>query len=745
MKAIRRLICLLLAAALLCGLLPSASAASYSGTVDNSSIRWSVDLSTGVLTISGKGDMPYTHSTFPWYTYRREIKKVVIQSGVTNIGNLAFYDCHAMEEISIPDSVTQIKQSAFTNCASLRSIRLPGTLKHLEGNAFSGCSELRSIDIPAGVKTISGEPFQNCYALSTVTLHEGLETIGEYAFQGLPIASITIPSTVKQIGRSAFENCTALSQVRFSEGLQELGTRAFCSTDLHTVILPASLRTIAHDAFGSAPLEQVVVHSRNCAYPSDFSGATYGYARVYAYLGSTTHELWRNGVTFTLQPIYFTDVQPMAWYYDAVRYAKENDLFKGVSETTFEPDSPMTRAMAVTVLWRYASQLPLPPASEEPTEPTAPATPVVPTTAPKPDTRAAQTFTDVPEGSWYAEAVTWAADNGIVLGVGGGKFNPNGTLTREQLVTILYRFAQWVQDEVSAEGSLEAFADADRVDTYARTPAIWAVQNEILNGETSGGRVNLSPKGSATRAQVSAILMRYIENVRAAAHPQLYVYADEAELPILTRAAEAYGKEHPALTIHVSQTTARDFGRDYLLDGRRDLFLAPNRFTQEQIIGWYVTDSQWLVVFARRPHFAVASGDPKGIGSVKNLLSKLRAHTAVLGYLEGLSTEQSYGESVLQFLGCTYSEVKALPSQRFESNKEIAAAIAEGTVDAGVFWGAEVKQYGLTALPDVPYALDTGAPQDSYAVLPVSSRGHEQAVAFAQWMADHPELFDEAQ
>ena len=221
--------------------------------------------------------------------------------------------------------------------------------------------------------------------------------------------------------------------------------------------------------------------------------------------------------------------------------------------------------------------------------------------------------------------------------------------------------------------------------------------------------------------------------------------ADEAELPTLTRAAEAYGKEHPALTIHVSQTTARDFGRDYLLDGRRDLFLAPNRFTQEQIIGWYVTDSQWLVVFARRPHFAVASGDPKGIGSVKNLLSKLRANTAVLGYVKGLSTEQSYGESVLQFLGCTYSEVKALPSQYFETNAEIAAAIAEGTVDAGVFWGAEVKQYGLTALPDVPYALDTGAPQDSYAVLPVSSRGHEQAVAFAQWMADHPELFDEAQ
>ena len=128
MKAIRRLICLLLAAALLCGLLPSASAASYSGTVDNSSIRWSVDLSTGVLTISGKGDMPYTHSTFPWDTYRREIKKVVIQSGVTNIGNLAFYDCHAMEEISIPTTpwivATTAWATVFSSGCTWRLIRI---------------------------------------------------------------------------------------------------------------------------------------------------------------------------------------------------------------------------------------------------------------------------------------------------------------------------------------------------------------------------------------------------------------------------------------------------------------------------------------------------------------------------------------------------------------------------------------------------------------------------------------------
>ena len=146
----------------------------------------------------------------------------------------------------------------------------------------------------------------------------------------------------------------------------------------------------------------------------------------------------------------------------------------------------MTRAMLVTVLWRYAGQ------------PQAAANP----------------FTDVPGGEWYTQAVAWAAENGVVNGIGGGKFDPNGRVTREQAAAILFRYAQKVGAASAERADLSGFPDANAVSDYASDAMRWVVAEGIIGGSREyDGRDWLKPQGSATRAQVAAILMRYIENV----------------------------------------------------------------------------------------------------------------------------------------------------------------------------------------------------------------------------------------
>lgn len=177
----------------------------------------------------------------------------------------------------------------------------------------------------------------------------------------------------------------------------------------------------------------------------------------------------------------FTDVSPREWYHPYVDYVVSHGLFGGTAENTFEPETPMTRAMLVTVLWRYEG------------EPDAPANP----------------FSDVIAGQWYTNAVSWASANGVVNGVGNSRFDPNGNITREQMAAILFRYAQKKNVDTGKRGDLSGFPDAYRVSDYAEAPLQWCVGEGIING--SDGK--LLPQGNATRAQVATILTRYIENI----------------------------------------------------------------------------------------------------------------------------------------------------------------------------------------------------------------------------------------
>ena len=176
------------------------------------------------------------------------------------------------------------------------------------------------------------------------------------------------------------------------------------------------------------------------------------------------------------------------WAADAINKCYENQYFDGTGAGCFQPESVMTRAMLVTVLWRYEGQ----PMEGE------------------------NVFVDVPEDSWYTNAVKWASHNKIVDGIGGGRFDPDGELTREQLATIFYRYAVSKGYSVESSTDLGSFPDAAKVGPWAEEALAWAVAMRIVGGSAENGVNYLRPQGKATRAQVATILVRFVENVAPA-------------------------------------------------------------------------------------------------------------------------------------------------------------------------------------------------------------------------------------
>ena len=178
----------------------------------------------------------------------------------------------------------------------------------------------------------------------------------------------------------------------------------------------------------------------------------------------------------------FVDVAESDWFFNSVKYAKENKLMSGVSETEFAPNASVTRAMLVVVLHRIEEE------------------PLVGGTQ----------FTDVESGQWYSNAVAWAANEGIVNGVGEGKFAPNSDITREQIATILYKYSQKKSASDAASGGIIA-PDRDKISDWAMEGMSWAVAEKLITGKDGGV---LDPGGKATRAEIATILMRYLESVK---------------------------------------------------------------------------------------------------------------------------------------------------------------------------------------------------------------------------------------
>ena len=193
-------------------LLFSLSLSAQSGTCGDN-LTWT--LNGGTLTISGTGAMKnYSSSTAPWYSSRSSIKTVIIEDGVTSIGNYAFYECSGLTAITIPNSVTSIGERAFYRCSSLTSITIPNSVTSIGEETFSGCSKLTFITIPNSVTSIGEETFSGCSKLTSITIPNSVTSIGEKAFyQCSSLTSVTIGESVTSIGNYAFKGCSKLATV----------------------------------------------------------------------------------------------------------------------------------------------------------------------------------------------------------------------------------------------------------------------------------------------------------------------------------------------------------------------------------------------------------------------------------------------------------------------------------------------------------------------------------------------------
>ena len=177
----------------------------------------------------------------------------------------------------------------------------------------------------------------------------------------------------------------------------------------------------------------------------------------------------------------FTDVSEKDWFYGDVMFVYENGLMLGTSKTLFSPHGTATRGMMATILWRMEGS-PVP--------------------------KGKNSFTDVEAGKWYADAITWTAENGIFAGYGKDKFGPDDPITREQLAAIFYRYADYKGYDLTVKGNLDTFKDADKITDYAKTAMQWAVGSGLVKGKSGN---LLDPQGTATRAEIAAMLHRFIE------------------------------------------------------------------------------------------------------------------------------------------------------------------------------------------------------------------------------------------
>lgn len=195
------------------------------------------------------------------------------------------------------------------------------------------------------------------------------------------------------------------------------------------------------------------------------------------------HATVDNSATVTNCENIFIDVNESAWYYNDVKYVQENKLMTGTSETEFSPSGAITRGMIVTILWRVEGE------------------PVV----------EGKDFEDVSPDVWYSKAVAWASNNQIVSGYSETAFGPNDTATREQLATIMYRYASYKKCDLSKKAELDKYEDKEQISEYAVESIEWANANSIISGTSE---TTISPKDNVQRCQVAAILRRFCENYK---------------------------------------------------------------------------------------------------------------------------------------------------------------------------------------------------------------------------------------
>ena len=477
---------------------------------------------------------------------------VTLPDGLQSLGRGAFDSCASLTNTTLPAAITAVPGKCFADCTKLLNVKYAGTVTAIGDLAFESCKALTAAPIPETVTEIGASAFTGCTALTDVTIPAGVSTIPEDCFRGCTaLADIDLPGTVTHVGYNAFTGCTALKDVRCygAAPAVEPGNSEAHSFEPTTVTIhynPAMNWTL--DADGK--WQGYTVSDKGACLHTDYGTtertvpATCGKAgRVDTICSNcgevvSTRELpptgahvWGNGVvttaptettpgvrTFTCTvcgqtrteaipatgastctggpscPSYgLHDVAgPGYWAHKGIDYCVRNRLMSGVGAGTFSPDTACTRAQIVKILYNLSgnqtdySYYYLP-------------------------------FTDVAPGAWYYNAVAWAYCNDVTSGTSATTFTPNAAITRQQLVTFLYRYTVKYAPEFTGNAApISAFPDAGSVANWAYAAMSWAVGNGLIKGNGhDNGLDYLDPNGSATRAQTATIIMRYCQLIGA--------------------------------------------------------------------------------------------------------------------------------------------------------------------------------------------------------------------------------------
>ena len=477
---------------------------------------------------------------------------VTLPDGLQGLGRGAFDSCASLTNTTLPAAITAVPGKCFADCTKLLNVKYAGTVTAIGDLAFESCKALTAAPIPETVTAIGTSAFTGCTALTDVTIPAGVSTIPEDCFRGCTaLADIDLLGTVTSVGHNAFTGCAALKDVRCygTAPAVEPGNSEAHSFEPATVTIhynPAMNWTL--DADGK--WQGYTVSDKGACLHTDYGTtertvpATCGKAgRVDTICGNcgeviSTRELpptgahdWGNGVvttaptettpgvrTFTCTvcsqtrteaipatgastctggpscPSYgLHDVAgPDYWAHKGIDYCVRNRLMSGVGAGTFSPDTACTRAQIVKILYNLSgnqtdySYYYLP-------------------------------FTDVAPGAWYYNAVAWAYCNDVTSGTSATTFTPNAAITRQQLVTFLYRYTVKYAPEFTGNAApISAFPDAGSVANWAYAAMSWAVGNGLIKGNAhDNGLDYLDPNGSATRAQTATIIMRYCQLIGA--------------------------------------------------------------------------------------------------------------------------------------------------------------------------------------------------------------------------------------
>ena len=379
--------------------------------------------------------------------------------------------------------VTTVPVSSASGSVNAKSYVLDGTAtvflseNQLRTVAPAGSAAAVTVDasaLPAERMVLTGRSVAAANANSAVSSLNIVLPNGAAAFDRTALAAVnqnrdvaisleaeTLTAAQKRALGTQLDTA-AIASVRVTVGGAQ--TKRFGGGEL-TVAVPYTLKNgeSAADLVGWTVSETGVISAAGCSYDAAAARCTF---------------VTDGAAALAIAHFPFTDVTASSWYYSPVAYAYNNSLFDGMTPTAFEPQTTMSRAMLVTVLWR---------AEGCPTAPRA-------------------SFQDL-KGDWYREAVNWAAACDIVNGYSAAAFGPNDPVTREQMATILYRYGAFKGYDVSKSASFVSFKDADSVHDWAAPAVSWAVGVGMLHGDDN----QLMPLNSATRAEVAAVLQRFIE------------------------------------------------------------------------------------------------------------------------------------------------------------------------------------------------------------------------------------------